>query len=106
EQLIGHLSEYLDVLSRHITDSGGTVDKYIGDSIMAFWGAPFPQDDHASRSVRAAFEMHREIKILCESFIKRGWPAPSMSIGINTGMMNVGNMGSRYRVAYTDTHRW
>ncbi len=100
-QLATLLNEYFTAMTEVLYRHGATIDKYIGDSIMAFWGAPFPQEDHAERSILAAFEMHEEIERLCGSFIKRGWPAPSMSIGINTGMMNVGNMGSKYRVAYT-----
>lgn len=101
KQLATLLNEYFTAMTEVLYRHGATIDKYIGDSIMAFWGAPFAQDDQAARSIRAAFEMHKEIISLCESFSNRGWPAPSMSIGINTGMMNVGNMGSKYRVAYT-----
>jgi adenylate cyclase len=68
---------------------------------MAFWGAPLPQPDHARRAILASFEMHRGIQRLAEDFMRRGWPGPAMGIGINTGMMNVGNMGSRYRISYT-----
>jgi adenylate cyclase len=92
-----YFTEMTDVLFRH----GATIDKYIGDSIMAFWGAPLPQPDHARRAVLASFEMHHGIKRLAEDFVRRGWPGPTMGIGINTGMMNVGNMGSRYRISYT-----
>jgi adenylate cyclase len=92
-----YFNEMTDVLFRH----GATIDKYIGDSIMAFWGAPLAQPDHARRAILASFEMHRGIKRLAEEFVRRGWPGPTMGIGINTGMMNVGNMGSRYRISYT-----
>lgn len=95
------LNEYFDGMTEILYRYGATIDKYIGDSIMAFWGAPLPQADHAQRSVLAALDMSVEIKHLSESFVSRGWPGPRMGIGINTGMMNVGNMGSRYRVAYT-----
>ncbi|MCG8324224.1 MAG: adenylate/guanylate cyclase domain-containing protein [Thiotrichales bacterium] len=101
KQLATLLNEYFTAMTEVLYRHGATIDKYIGDSIMAFWGAPFAQEDHAVRSINAAFEMHEQIKVLCDSFVKRGWPAPDMSIGINTGMMNVGNMGSKYRVAYT-----
>jgi adenylate cyclase len=101
KQLALLLNEYFTAMTEVLYGHGATIDKYIGDSIMAFWGAPFPQADHAARAVRASFDMHREIERLCETFVSRGWPAPDMSIGINTGMMNVGNMGSKYRVAYT-----
>lgn len=101
KQLATLLNEYFTTMTEVLYRHGATIDKYIGDSIMAFWGAPLPQDNHAERSIRAAFEMHKQASVLCETFVKRGWPAPAMSIGINTGTMNVGNMGSKYRVAYT-----
>ncbi len=101
KQLTLLLNEYFDEMTEILYRHGATIDKYIGDSIMAFWGAPLEQPDHAARAVRASFEMNVAIKRLSATFIKKGWPGPTMGIGINTGMMNVGNMGSRYRVAYT-----
>lgn len=101
KQLTLLLNEYFDEMTAILFRHGATIDKYIGDSIMAFWGAPLEQPDHAERAVRASFEMHAAIERLSTSFIKKGWPGPTMGIGINTGQMNVGNMGSRYRVAYT-----
>lgn len=101
KQLTLLLNEYFTEMSEVLFRHGATIDKYIGDCIMAFWGAPLPQEDHAQRSVLAAFEMQQTIARLQESFLRRGWPAPTMGIGINTGVMSVGNMGSRYRIAYT-----
>jgi adenylate cyclase len=101
KQLAALLNEYLSAMSEILFKHGATIDKYIGDSIMAFWGAPLPQTDHARRAVLSSFEMHGKIQRLSEQFIKKGWPGPKMGIGINTGMMNVGNMGSRFRIAYT-----
>ena len=101
KQLVMLLNEYFTAMTAILYKHGATIDKYIGDSIMAFWGAPIAHEDHARRAVLAAFEMHIEIKRLSGEFIKKGWPGPTMGIGINTGMMNVGNMGSRYRVSYT-----
>jgi adenylate cyclase len=101
KQLTLLLNEYFDEMTTILHRHGATIDKYIGDSIMAFWGAPLEQPDHAARAVHAAFEMNLAIKKLSATFIKKGWPGPTMGIGINTGMMNVGNMGSKYRVAYT-----
>lgn len=100
-QLALLLNEYFTEMTEVLFRFGATIDKYIGDSIMAFWGAPVPQTDHARRAILASFEMHRTIGKLQQNFIRRGWPAPDMGIGINTGLMNVGNMGSRYRIAYT-----
>jgi len=100
-QLTQLLNEYFNEMSEVLFRHGATIDKYIGDCIMAFWGAPVPQEDHAQRAVMAAFEMQKTIARLREGYLRRGWPAPNMGIGINTGVMSVGNMGSRYRVAYT-----
>ncbi|MFT5132430.1 MAG: adenylate cyclase [Gammaproteobacteria bacterium] len=101
KQLARLLNEYFNVMTEILYSHGATIDKYIGDSIMTFWGAPLTQEDHAKRAVLSSLDMQDEIGRLSESFIKRGWPRPSMGIGINTGMMSVGNMGSKYRITYT-----
>lgn len=101
KQLSMLLNEYFNAMTEILYRHGATIDKYIGDSIMAFWGAPLDQEDHAQRAVLSALDMHVAIKRLSRQFIKRGWPGPVIGIGINTGIMNVGNMGSKYRVAYT-----
>lgn len=95
------MSEYLSAMTRVIYDHRGTVDKYIGDAIMAFWGAPIYDHDHARNALYAAMRMVAEVRVLSKSFRERGWPGLHIGIGINTGDMNVGNMGSRYRRAYT-----
>lgn len=101
KDLVSLLNEYFTLMTEILYKHGATIDKYIGDSIMAFWSAPIPQEDHAQRAVLASFEMHEEIEKLSQDFIRRGWPGPTMGVGINSGEMNVGNMGSRYRLAYT-----
>jgi adenylate cyclase len=101
KQLTILLNEYFDAMTEVLYRHGATIDKYIGDCIMAFWGAPVPQEDHAQRAVLASFEMQKTIARLREGYLRRGWPAPNMGIGINTGVVSVGNMGSRYRIAYT-----
>lgn len=101
KQLNKLLNEYFTVMSEIIFKHGGTIDKYIGDAIMAFWNAPTEQEAHAQRSVEAALEMDIAIKELEKQFISRGWPGPKMGMGINTGQANVGNMGSKYRMTYT-----
>ncbi|MGE0386645.1 MAG: adenylate/guanylate cyclase domain-containing protein [Gammaproteobacteria bacterium] len=95
------LNRYFTVLSDVLYLHGATIDKYIGDAIMAFWGAPIPQEDHAERALAAAIQMQESLVGLREEFAARGWPRIEVGIGINTGIMNVGNMGSRYRIAYT-----
>jgi adenylate cyclase len=79
----------------------GTLDKYIGDAIMAFWGAPVLDPQHARHTVEAASAMQAELARLNERFATRGWPTIQMGVGINTGPVSVGDMGSRLRKAYT-----
>lgn len=101
KEVVRLLNEYFTVMTSVLYRYGATIDKYVGDSIMAFWGAPLPVEDHAQRAVLAAFEMHKEMHKLAAIFHARGLPTPTIGIGINSGVMNVGNMGSRYRLAYT-----
>ncbi len=100
-QLAAFLNAYFTGMTRILYKHGATIDKYMGDAIMAFWGAPLPQAGHAMHAVSAALEMQAALIPLAEEFTKRGWPVIELGIGINTGVMNVGNMGSEYRVAYT-----
>jgi adenylate cyclase len=100
-EVVRLLNEYFTTMTTILYKYGATIDKYIGDSVMAFWGAPVPQDDHYKRAVLASFEMHKQMQSLSALFLARGLPAPTIGIGINSGLMNVGNMGSRYRLAYT-----
>jgi adenylate cyclase len=86
-----------DIRSTH----QGTLDKYIGDAVMAFWGAPVHFDDHAGRAVATALLMQASAARLNEEFLARGWPALKIGIGVNSGMMHVGDMGSKIRRAYT-----
>jgi len=95
------MNDYLSAMTRVIYDHRGTVDKYIGDAIMAFWGAPIHDDDHARNALFSALGMVARVRTLSKAFVERGWPELHVGIGINTGNMNVGNMGSRYRRAYT-----
>lgn len=101
KQLNKLLNEYFNSMTEILFKHGATIDKYIGDAIMAFWNAPTDQTEHAQRSVEASLEMTQAIESLSEKFISQGWPRLSMGIGINTGRANVGNMGSKYRMAYT-----
>jgi len=100
-QLAKMLNTYFTEMTRILHRHGATIDKYIGDAIMAFWGAPLPLPDHAARALRAGIEMQQALERLREDFSKRGWPQINVGIGINTGVMNVGNMGSQFRIAYT-----
>ena len=95
------MNEFLTPLSRVISRHHGKVDKYMGDCIMAFWGAPNPRPDHARNALLAGIEMQATLKALQPHFRERGWPEIRVGVGINTGRVNVGNMGSEVRVAYT-----
>lgn len=100
-QLSHLMNEFLTVMTRVIHHHRGTIDKYMGDSVMAFWGAPLDAPDHARRAVNAALDMQVEMERLNERFAERGWPRLRLGIGLNTGHMSVGNMGSEFRMAYT-----
>ena len=73
----------------------------MGDAIMAFWGAPVADPEHARHAVLTALAMQKELKKLAEPFRKKGWPELHIGVGVNTGMMTVGDMGSPVRKAYT-----
>ena len=99
--VIALLTEYLEAMSTIIHKHGGTVDKYIGDGIMAFWGAPLPDPDHAADGVRAALEMQQAMAPIVQAAAVHGWTGLAMRIGLHTGTVIVGNVGSRARFAYT-----
>lgn len=100
-QLTEMINHYLTPMTRVIYQHRGTVDKYIGDAIMAFWGAPVADAQHPTHALEAAMGMVSELHKLQDSFRKKGWPTIQIGIGVNTGVMTVGNMGSAYRLAYT-----
>ena len=93
----GYLTEMSAVISKH----RGTLDKYIGDAVMAFWGAPVPDAEHARQAVISAIEMQQACTALREKFRAKGWPDLKIGIGVNTGKVRVGDMGSKVRKAYT-----
>ncbi len=95
------MNHYLTPMTRVVHESKGTIDKYIGDAIMAFWGAPLKDQAHAARAVGAGLAMLQALEKLNADFKKRNWPELHIGIGINTGPMSVGNMGSQFRRAYT-----
>ena len=95
------MNAYLSRMTKVIQKHNGTIDKYIGDAIMAFWNAPLPDNNHAFNGVMAAIEMQEEIEALNKEFEQRGWPKLRHGIGLNTGKMSVGNMGSSFRRSYT-----
>lgn len=102
QELREYINLYLTAMSEDIRDShGGTLDKYIGDAVMAFWGAPVAFADHAGRAVSSALLMQQSAARLNQQFQARGWPPLHIGIGLNSGLMHVGDMGSRIRRAYT-----
>ncbi|MFL6633128.1 MAG: CHASE2 domain-containing protein [Massilia sp.] len=97
-----YINLYLTAMSEDIRGSHqGTLDKYIGDAVMAFWGAPVAFADHASRAVATSLLMQASAARLNDDFQRRGWPPLAIGIGINSGLMHVGDMGSAIRRAYT-----
>ncbi|MCC7484457.1 MAG: adenylate/guanylate cyclase domain-containing protein [Burkholderiales bacterium] len=102
EDLSLYINEYLTTMSLVIREKHrGTLDKYIGDAIMAFWGAPVADREHARHAVLAALDMQAAAKALNEKFKAKGWPTFKIGIGVNSGVMRVGDMGSQIRKAYT-----
>ena len=100
-QLKKLLNDFFTPITEIIFRTHGTIDKYVGDMVMAFWGAPIDDSDHARHAVQAAFEIFNKVDELREGFLQQGLPEVDVGIGINTGHMNVGDMGSSYRRAYT-----
>ena len=99
QELVKHLNEYLSAMTDIILETGGTLDKYVGDEVMCFWGAPLEVKDHASRACRCALMQKKKLAEL-----NQNWPPEkrlAIGIGINTGIMTVGNMGSKGRMNYT-----
>jgi len=102
KDLAAFINEYLTSMSLVIRNQGGTLDKYIGDAIMAFWGAPVADSKHAFHGVTAALAMQVELRRINATVVKpRGWPEIRIGIGLNSGIMRVGDMGSKIRRAYT-----
>ncbi len=101
DQLKEMMNTYLSDMTEVIQKERGTIDKYIGDAIMSFWGAPVPDPEHPKQALIAAMAMQKVVKNCGPAFQKRGWPVIQIGVGLNCGKMNVGDMGSRFRLAYT-----
>jgi len=96
------MNAFLTPITDVIQKTGnGTIDKYMGDAVMAFWGALPVDPEHPRHAVRAALGMVECMRSLREPFEARGWPALTIGVGVSTGTMNVGNMGSEFHTAYT-----
>ncbi|HNN75929.1 MAG TPA: adenylate/guanylate cyclase domain-containing protein [Leptospiraceae bacterium] len=101
EELVNLLNEYLSEMTELIIEYRGTIDKYMGDAIMAFWGAPAKNDDHAYYACVASLAQYHALQSLQKRWSERNIPVLDIGIGINTGMAVVGNMGSSRRMDYT-----
>jgi len=101
DQLATLMNEYLGAMTQVVRRQRGTLDKYIGDAIMAFWGAPMDDAAHERHAVLTALEMQKELKVLNKTLIAKGWPELKIGVGVNTGPMTVGDMGSPVRKSYT-----
>ncbi|MCE9596417.1 MAG: adenylate/guanylate cyclase domain-containing protein [Spirochaetia bacterium] len=101
EQLLQHISEYLDSLTKIILNQHGTVDKYIGDAIMCFWGAPLLDPDQEYHACKTALLCISKLRELNSKWVKEGKPALNTRFGIASGDVSVGNMGSSDRMNYT-----
>lgn len=95
------LNEYLTPMTEIVFNNKGTLDKYMGDGLMAFFGAPVPFKDHAYHACKCALQSMENLKKLQVEFEKRQWPKIDIGIGINSGFMSVGNMGSKIVQSYT-----
>lgn len=101
EDLVKLLNEYLSAMTDIIIEYKGTIDKYMGDAIMAFWGAPVPLEDHAYYACVAALAQLDHLKVLQQKWAERNVPVIDIGIGLNSGPAVVGNMGSSHRMEYT-----
>lgn len=100
-ELVEMLNTFFTPMTEIIFNHRGTIDKYVGDLIMAFWSAPLKDKNHARHAIETALEMQKKVKELRSLLTQRHWPEIHIGIGVNSGMMSVGDMGSSYRRNYT-----
>jgi adenylate cyclase len=100
-QLKNYLNTYLNPMTEIIFKYQGTIDKYVGDLIMAFWGAPLQDKKHMQHGMNAALDMQSDVKKLNNILIEKNLSPIQIGIGLNAGMMSVGDMGSKFRLNYT-----
>jgi len=101
EDVLHFLNRYLDQMARIVEKHGGVIDKFIGDAIMAIFGAPVNQPDHAQRAVNCAREMHIRLEEFNRELAAENLPLIGMGVGVHTGEVVAGNMGSENRLNYT-----
>lgn len=101
ERLSKFLTVYFEVVTNTVVKNGGTVDKFMGDAVLAFWNAPRTERDHAFRAFSAAADIQQQFDALQDDFTKRGWPDFKVRVGLATGIALVGNIGYSERLSYT-----
>ena len=101
QDLLLRVSAYLELVTKAVNDEAGTIDKFIGDGVMAFWGAPALLDDHAWRACVAALRIEQGMTLLNERWVAEGHKPLNVRIGLNSDAVLVGNIGSRERMGYT-----
>jgi adenylate cyclase len=101
QELALFLNQYLSDMSRLVFEHQGTLDKFIGDAVMAFWGAPYEEPGHESKACNAALKMMERVREMQKKWEAEGKPHLDIGIGLNTGVASVGNMGSAQRLGYT-----
>jgi adenylate cyclase len=101
QELAALLNEYLTDMTQIVFRHNGTLDKYIGDAVMAFWGAPFEEPGHATHACHSALEMIARLKEMQKKWKSEGRPVLDIGVGLSTGVASVGNMGSALRYGYT-----
>lgn len=100
-KLVEVLNTFFTPMTEIIFNNHGTIDKYVGDLIMAFWGAPLPDADHAKHAIASALAMQKKVVEMQTILKEHGWSDTHIGIGLNSGLMSVGDMGSQYRRNYT-----
>jgi adenylate cyclase len=100
-ELLTRISAYLEVVTLAVNEEHGTIDKFIGDAAMAFWGAPAPLDDHAWHACAAAIRISQRMAILNAQWVEEGLAPLQIRIGIHCDAVMVGNIGSKHRMSYT-----
>ena len=101
DRLLAQLTQYFATMTGAIAGEHGTIDKFIGDAVMAFWGAPIVSEDHALRACAAAIRAKRRMDKLGASWLAEGQPVMKVRIGLHTSSVLVGNIGSPERLSYT-----
>lgn len=101
QQLSQLISSYFRTVTNTVQECGGAIDKFIGDAVMAFWGAPTPREDHADRAMKAALLLQERLNALADEWQAQGLPRLATRMGLNTGMVLVGNVGHEHRLSYT-----